>query len=123
MEEEIKILEKFINGTLFKYARNAFDEEDLRNTLDKAIENLIKGYRELEKEVDSLVRQYEYQGAIMVSEYMSLSQIKKLFIPKSKIREKIEELEKEKVDYQCKKNAQLVYGQKVLQELMEEEKI
>ena len=52
--------------------------------------------RQLEKENESLVAQYEWQGAKMVNEYILLEDIDKLFIPKSVIREKIEELKHEK---------------------------
>ena len=43
--------------------------------------------KELEEENESLVRQYEYQGALMVNEYCSIKKVFELFIPKSKIKE------------------------------------
>lgn len=60
--------------------------------------------RQLEKENESLVAQYEWQGAKMVNEYILLEDIDKLFIPKSVIREKIEEIRKThspEDDYAC----------------------
>lgn len=114
MEEDIKILEDFINGTLFKYARNAFDEEDLRNTLDKAIETLIKGY----KAKCELIEKLKQDKDIL---YGVIDEIKEDYIPKSKIKEKIEELEKEKDYYYSDyKIDELNDKIQVLQELMED---
>lgn len=87
MNESIKILEEIIEYCK-EHLPPYYKDEDLQ-----AIENLIKSYRELEKENENLVKQYEYQGALMVNEYFSKDQVFKLFIPKSKIKEKIEELE------------------------------
>ena len=88
MEEDIKILKELIEFL----ERN--DVEDLYSDFTpeiKAIENLINRNKELKKENESLVRQYEYQGALMVNEYFSKKQVFELFISKSKLKEKIEE--------------------------------
>lgn len=94
MEEDIKILNELIK-LYERYSKNmVFTEEDRNNATKRvqAIENILNRLEQLEKENESLVAQYEYQGAIMVNEYMPLETIKELFIPKSVIREKIEEL-------------------------------
>lgn len=89
MEEDIKILEEFIEAVGEEY-------EVLKEK--QALERVVKGYRKLEEENESLVRQYEYQGALMVNEYFSKDQVYELFIPKSKVKEKIEELDR-KIDF------------------------
>lgn len=81
MEEDIKILEemrKKMNKTLsHKITRQEF----------QAIENLIKGYRELEEKLNQLLK---YEDDLRIKERAFC---KENHIPKSKIKEKIEELE------------------------------
>lgn len=127
MEEDIKILEKFVKTVKGKdyNAENGwhgyYDDELI--VLGKAIENLIKGYRdgedilketvkenlelkeyirELEKSNDTLrylneggqeetgILKYKYEKALD-----DLTKIFKNSIPKSKVKEKIEELHNE----------------------------
>ena len=83
MEETIKILEEFINDRLFKYARNAFTESDIKD-LDMLIENLIKGYRELEKSKITYERVTEMQEE-------NKRIVDKNYIPKAKIKEFVKE--------------------------------
>ena len=81
MEEDIKILEEFIKyfeaeAVSIKYRRNisiTVGEDDI-----EALKNLIKGYRELE----------EWKR----EKGCSIKEVYELFIPKSKIEDKIEEL-------------------------------
>lgn len=95
MEEDIKILEEFIKyfeaeAVSRKYRRNisiTVGEDDI-----EALENLIKGYRELEEKNKQCIKVLHekdiyYQNA---REFIQDNSI-----PKSKIKEKIEELEKE----------------------------
>lgn len=82
------------------------------------IQTILTEQEQLEKENESLVAQYEWQGAIMVNEYMPLETIKKLFIPKSVIREKIEELEQNKNMNIMARSSQI----DILKELLGEEK-
>lgn len=134
MEEDIKILEEKVE---LYYDCAVIDEDGFDMRVDiafmkkdaQALQNLIKGYRnlemELEKENESLVRQYEYQGALMVNEYFSKEQVFELFIPKSKIKEKIEEYQrliKEVQDNEEHYNEIPLYEHdiEVLQELMED---
>ena len=64
---------------------------------DKTIDKLVEEQEEREKythslveENESLVRQYEYQGALMVNEYFSKEQVFKHFIPISVIQNKLD---------------------------------
>ena len=97
MEEDIKILEDFIKyfeaeAVSTKYRRNisiTVGEDDIQ-----AIENLIKGYRELEKRNKQCIKVLHekdiyYQNA---REFIQDNSI-----PKSKIKEKIEELDKQRM--------------------------
>lgn len=80
MEEDIKILEELLNANVsFKIS-----PEDRGY---KALENLIKKYRELEEEN----RIFALAGSNIALKL----HIEKNYIPKSKIKEKIEELKEE----------------------------
>lgn len=111
MEEDIKILEGMLGFISI-----------LNIEQRQALENLIKGYRELEeREIWSTA---------------TINGLKRDFIPKSKIKEKIEELNKEEKDLQDSvsdeereqySDASIGYGlmlienqRTVLQELMED---
>lgn len=91
MNDSIKILEEFIKyfeaeATSIKYRRNisiTVGEDDI-----EAIENLINRVKELEEAVDNFMQGKAYSTK-------QLENVNKNFIPKSKIREKIEELEEE----------------------------
>ena len=99
MEEDIKILEDFIKyfeaeAVSTKYRRNisiTVGEDDI-----EAIENLIKGYRELEKSNKEKAKMLTQQDRNLQISYDSLQELFKLreykkdSIPKSKIVEKIE---------------------------------
>jgi hypothetical protein len=80
MEEDIKILEGLVKGIYkygFDYDVDGEKHDIIRYEEFKAIENLIKGYRELEeREIWSTA---------------TINGLKRDFIPKSKIKEKIEE--------------------------------
>ena len=77
MEEDIKIIQNKINCT----ARTRFTE---------ALENLIKGYREKEESEKYLYDAYQDAGKKMFEYAEQLEDS----VPKSKIKEKIEELNK-----------------------------
>ena len=112
MEEDIKILEEFMEDSK-DYAQYCVSVTEI-----KAIENLIKGYK-LEKLKNVLDEQ-------------SLKEALEDYIPKSKIKEKIEELEKKILEYETYretgKETDVEYydfiansaRKKVLQELMED---
>lgn len=117
MEEDIKNLTEIIE--LCKEEINNNDES-IHATLDlidlKSLKNLLKGYRELYKKHDDL-----------------LVDVYDLFVPKSKIKEKIEKLEQEKdktytqflgsnrIDEKLSTKGKMLEGAiQVLQELMED---
>ena len=112
-----------------------------------AIENLIKGYRELEKEIEILreyiiiapnldemtalkyahIQESAYFRGRAEEQQRANETIHKHFIPKSKIKEKIEELKNE--NYQISLGSEIAFDSEifknnlkiqVLQELMEE---
>ena len=85
MEEDIKILEEFTESSCCLASQEEIIE---------CVKNLIKGYRELEEQIDKHV----------YFETTNPKEIEKNFIPKSKIKEKIEELEKLKNKLKEEKN-------------------
>lgn len=104
MEEDIKILEEGIkNGTIYV---------NCGNSIDKAIENLIKGYRELEKRI------------IFLTNLSCINDSDENYIQKSKIKSKIEELEKQYKQMEQTSDfiiADIIQPKiQVLQELMED---
>ena len=87
IEEDIKILEENLkNGTIYV---------NCGNSIDKALENLLTRYKELEE-------WKKEKGC-------SIQEVFELFIPKSKIKEKIEELKNGTYDAKI-----------ILQQLLEE---
>lgn len=100
MEEDIKILEEILKD---KEWYKIHGGEDIGYREVQAIENLIKGYREKESRYNNLKSRYNgTKEALRVSQELEkhysveASELEQqLFdsIPKSKIREKIEELE------------------------------
>ena len=145
MEETIKILEDFIKyfeaeAISTKYRRNisiTVDEDDIQ-----ALENLLKGYRELEENKE-LKTTKGFEENIEVSkfgewvgknyidykfEYENYQRILADCIPKSKIKEKIEEYKQEMKEIRAEQTGliwnhrlhKLDYAIQVLQELMED---
>ena len=125
MEEDIKILEEFIN---YKNINNspyhliAISHE----RLCEAIQNLIARYKELEKE-NLEIRDWKY----VIDSYEDLDRLKELdvikikgkeYLAKSKVQEKIEDYtEKSKhplVNAQSRR--EYTFGIKALQELLED---
>ena len=79
MEEDIKILEENLkNGTIYV---------NCGNSIDKALENLLTRYKQLEEENKSKQKAYDN----CYCEYKHYKQFDS--IPKSKVKEKIEELD------------------------------
>lgn len=123
MEEDIKILEekiKALNLHINNYYKNDCETSVCKELVKekKAIENLIKGYK-VEKLRNTLDEQ-------------SLKEALENYIPKSKVKEKIEELDKKILEYEAyretgKETDEEYYDfiansarKKVLQELMGE---
>ena len=111
MEEDIEILEEYINC--------GFNEnEEIR-----AIKNLLTRYKELEEENKTQLEAFE------LGKESSRKRIEYDYIPKSKVKEKIEELDKEEKRelkgtkgqdrYYIKQK--YMYKRKVLEELLREE--
>ena len=106
MEEDIKILEEFTESSCCLASQEEIIE---------CVKNLIKGYRELEEENEELKRLANNK------QWISPCYVAHNYIPKSKIKEKIEELNTIKDN----KEFGLSYGDLLnfvddLQELMED---
>ena len=132
MEEDIKILESHINQ-LKEYE----DEQELV----QAIENLIKGYRKLKLENQALENTQQNCPMMNTSGFQCEHKVEdithivnktredfvKQYIPKSKLKEKIEELKLPNIIVGGRRNYKVLeYGKKlgkleILQELLEEE--
>ena len=80
MEEDIKIVEELVRNNYLEDLGYLRDNNHYIR-FNQALENLIKGYRELEEQIDKHV----------YFETTNPKEIEKNFIPKSKIKEKIEE--------------------------------
>ena len=107
MEEDIKILEEFKKNGYSMLLMRYGDRNKTNLKLERAIENLIKGYRELEKQLDSSRKANELLNKTnnelrleirttyskVVNDIISKFNLGDEYIPKSKIKEKIEELE------------------------------
>ena len=123
MEKDIEILEE-MKKSLWEYFEDFKIDKDTSSTMKKiyeirkaqvqALENLIKGYRELEEQNEDLKNDVHHDGLA----HKDLT-LKATAIPKSKIKEKIEEVKMTSSqingDYFMNN-----YKIEVLQELMEE---
>lgn len=120
MEEDIKILEEIKRPTL----ATGFERQ---TKILQAIENLIKGYRELKE----ITNQYNAFGNDYLSndvkiiiadrEYFNNGIFKENFIPKSKIKAKIQELTNMRDTTITCEGYNILNGEiVVLQELMED---
>jgi hypothetical protein len=131
--EEDKILIAFRNYNKFYKEENGkltiTIDLDLKTDLDKALENLLTRYKQLEEE-NKRLNNHNIIGRIDAIKIEDLEPVlKPYYIPKSKIKEKIEELKKE-ADYKSEDNPKgrvhfvpepCDYQIQVLQELLEEE--
>lgn len=138
MEEDIKIVEDFI-----EYSQEMINDMEYERPVDvtihqtqvTALENLIKGYRELEEENEKLIQ--DLHEMTISNNHKKENWVHKNclngYIPKSKIKNKKEELEKEKEETYTKflagnrkdeflstKGKMLEGATKALQELMED---
>lgn len=86
MEEDIKVLEEFI-----KSIRSDLEEDSPDNwKLAQAIENLIKGYKELEEENEELHKEINERIKLKIENEKIVD---KDYIPKSKLQEIIEDID------------------------------
>ena len=136
MEKGIKILEEFINNDfqkdkLERNEKGGFKIGTIYKTteLNPALENLIKRYKELEKENAEIKNNYINPSKARISYYDTKKGTEVViegFIPKSKIKEKIKEIQLPNIIVGGRRNCKtLEYGKKlgkleVLQELMED---
>lgn len=116
MKEDITILTAFLLSNIPEIiTQEEFDE------VKQAIENLIKGYRELEED------NQKFESGKFLTPAQCV-RIGKDYIPKSKVKEKIEELDKkEKEELKGLKGQDryfvkqmYMYKRNILQELMED---
>lgn len=119
MEESIKILEEKIYKMIIEIAvcrcNNDVEYAQIIDKEKQALENLIKGYRELEKHNINLSEQLQMaKGGMIIANLDAVGD----FIPKSKIKEKIEEWDK---SIKWNNTDDRYYAIKILQELLEEE--
>lgn len=128
MEEDINILTAFLLSNIPEIiTQEEFDE------VKQALENLIKGYRELEEKLDNSRKANELLNKTnnelrleirttyskVVNDIISKFNLGDDYIPKSKVEGKIEELNKNEL--LCKMNFENIkFTIEVLQELMEE---
>lgn len=132
MKEDIKILEDYAYAIC---TISSTTEQDQR--IAQAIKSLISRNKELEEKNKKLEEKnkklenhckriekenWEYITGTNETKYYSVSIAKNNFIPKSKVREKIEELEKEiNPSFTSIKTLKRIFAKDILQELLQEE--
>lgn len=122
MEEDIKILKDYIQEELKIFNRDELEDTDgfhISYKEIRAIENLIARYKELEAENLSLTNSY-----FQVSREFEAKPKNFDYIPKSKIKEKIEKLKKygnNLTEEQRQKETEFLQGKlKAYEELLED---
>lgn len=141
MEEDIKVLEEFIEKNIKSSLRTELNANELQ-----AIENLIKRNKELEEKNIKLQKRNNRQFKLFGKRDKEIENLKNAnktlyelcqgkamqefinnecdYIPKSKVREKIEELEKDYEEYKDSQEWEIFdetkYAYELLQELLEE---
>ena len=124
MEEDIKILEDLIKEKDF------IDYEKYQVKIDTAIENLIKGYKELEEMLEHIEKFRELNLSSEIDYVIALKSnfmtyLKTDYIPKSKVREKMQELydkARKEEGYIYNHIDEYYYATEILKELLKEEK-
>lgn len=120
IEEDMKILEEF---KTHGYAMLLIKYEDRNKTnlkLDQAIEHILSDYKRVLKENEELE---EINNELEAEKNEAIRRYNFETIPKQKVKDKIEELDKKVKNYQCVENRINLYQRKVLQELLEGRKI
>lgn len=139
MEEDIKILEEIRNGAQYCLEadlqinpNNAEDIEHWKKEI-KAIENIVNSYNREKARADKLEKEYSTM-LTKIDEYeVKNKELEENSIPKSVIREKIEELKEcieeaekniknttdEEKEYWKKQKHDLVMQRNILQEILE----
>ena len=134
MEEDIKKLEEFAHDLMQDYIYSQDEIPQCDRRLKQAIDNIIARYKELEKIVktyNAIPNDYmpgDVKIVIADREYFNNGILKENLIPKSKVKEKIEELKNRPIKMVIDKGIPEKYKNifldenaiKVLQELLEE---
>mgnify|MGYP003289544840 CR=1 FL=1 len=133
MEEDIENLQEIITLSKEEIANNDANITAILDLADlKSLQNLITGYKQLEEENRTLKRVNKMTEDISIEDITQVmnkayEDFMKEFIPKSKIKEKIEELDEriknpERTSYWASYTISECIGiRRILQELLEEE--
>ena len=117
MEEDIKILEEMKKDIVYDSDEDYDNQIAIRQI--QAIENIIKGYRELEKDLHEMTISNNHKKENWIHKNC-LNE----YIPKSKIKENIKEIDQlieyEKQYGNVANRERLEFKKEVLQELLEE---
>ena len=122
MQEDIRILEKFAKNTILYGGRLGLVDSQFEK-IKQAIENVLNRVKELEEQNKQLTDAYLRQKDLINAEFLSN------YVSKDKIKEKIEELEKDLQDFEQTDNTGRFIRtksrdydkKKVLEELLKEE--
>lgn len=120
IEEDIKKVENYLENSAINDTNSNFFKNGGWETVDleipKAMQHILADYKKVLKENNRLEEQVEYDKThIYTPQTIELN-----FISKSKIKDKIEEIDKKVEDYQCVESRINLYQREVLQELLEE---
>ena len=119
-EEDIKIIEKYLSHFKKVCSPEMLKKDEIIKVIQykeiQALQHILSNYKRVLKENNRLEEQVEYDKThIYTPQTIELN-----FISKSKIKDKIEEIDKKVEDYQCVESRINLYQRKVLQELLEE---
>ena len=114
-EEEREIVKKFERLYLKDFNNEKITNEDRLSYIECAlITNLIEKLQKENEELEEINNELEAEKNEAIRRYNFET------IPKQKVKDKIEELDKKVKNYQCVENRINLYQRKVLQELLEE---
>ena len=111
IEKDIHLLESYAGMT------HKMTDNQGRPKLDQAIEHILSDYKRVLKENEELE---EINNELEAEKNEAIRRYNFETIPKQKVKDKIEELDKKVKNYQCVENRINLYQRKVLQELLEE---
>lgn len=127
IEEDIKCVQDFL-----EYSQDMINDMDYERPVDVTIyqqqinsmQHILSDYKRVLKENEELKNKLslkQFDINVVYNDYLEkLNEYKENSIPKQKVKEKIEELDKKVKDYQCIENRINLYQRKVLQELLKE---
>ena len=131
MKEDIKILLKNLKTEKEKWIDKIYGVGETRidlmiDDVIKALENLIKGYRELEEENNKFRNGDIITPKLEAKTRKAIFNDLKNYIPKSKIKEKIEEIKGRKMDivtspvHNCDEKLEILKKDKIRIEVLQE---